>query len=192
MNLFAKTAVAAALLASIGAGAAYAHRDWHRGDRDGMMGQGPMGGPMGGPMMARLCTAKDPITGDRLAARISERLQITDSQKPALKDLQEAFAKSMTDAKALCDEKPDFSTITGRVAFAQKRLSVMAAGLANVRPKLEAFYASLDDNQKDKFNHMGPMGRHRRDGDGRWMDHRGWMNHGGWMDHRGGGWDSED
>jgi LTXXQ motif family protein len=174
MNWLSKTAAATAVLTLVGAGAAYAHRDWyrdwHRGDRGGpMMG----GGRMGGRMLDRLCGSKDPITGERIAARLSDRLNLTDTQKPALKDLQEAFAKSMTDAKTLCDPKPDLSTVTGRVAFAQKRFSVMAAGLANVQPKLDAFYAALDDKQKEHFNHMGPGGHHDG-GDDRWRDRRGW------------------
>jgi hypothetical protein len=172
MNFVAKTAAAVTVLATVGAGAAYAHRDWHRGgDRGGPMGM-MAGGPMGGRMLERLCASKDPITGERIAARLSDRLNITESQKPALKDLQDAFAKSMTDAKSLCNEKPDLATVTGRVAFTQKRLTVMAAGLANVQPKLDAFYAVLDDKQKDTFNHMGPRG-HRHDRGG-WRDHRGW------------------
>jgi hypothetical protein len=168
MNSLSKAAVVTALLATAGAGAAYAQHEWHHGWEGGR-------GPMGGRMLARLCAAQDPITGERFAARLSEHLQVTDTQKPALKDLQEAFAKSMTDAKALCGEKPDLSTITGRIAFAQKRLSVMAAGLANVQPKLEAFYATLDDKQKDEFNHMG----HRH--------HHGWE--GGWREWHGNRWD---
>jgi hypothetical protein len=182
MNWLSKAAAAAALLSVVGAGAAYAHRDWyrdgHRGDRFGPMDR-MGGGPMGGRMLERLCSSKDPITGDRIATRLSDRLNLTDNQKPALKDLQEAFAKSMTDAKSLCDQKPDLSTVTGRVAFAQKRLSVMAAGLANVQPKLEAFYAALDDKQKERFNHMGPGGHRHED---RWRDRRGWDGGHGWDD----------
>jgi hypothetical protein len=174
MNWFSKAAAATAVLTLVGAGAAYAHRDWyrdwHRSDRGSPM-MDRMGGPMGGRMLDRLCASKDPITGERMAARLSDRLNLTDSQKPALKDLQDAFAKSLTDAKTLCDPKPDMSTITGRVAFAQKRFSVMAAGLANVQPKLDAFYAALDDKQKERFNHMGPGGDRHGGGD-RWRERR--------------------
>jgi hypothetical protein len=176
MNTLSKAAVVTTLLAIVGAGAAYAQRDWHRGWEGGR-------GPMGGRMLARLCASNDPITGDRFASRLTERLQVTDNQKPALKDLQDAFAKSMTDAKSLCSEKPDFSTITGRIAFAQKRLSVMAASLATVQPKLEAFYATLDDKQKEEFNHMRPFGHRHRGWDGGWRE---WHGH-GW-DH---GWDGD-
>jgi hypothetical protein len=152
MHRYAKIALLGGIaVASIGAGVAYARHE----------AEGPQ------DRMARMC-ARPPMTGERMAERLTHRLHLTDAQKPALKDLQDAFAKSMADVHALCDGKPDFATLPGRVAFAQKRMAAMASGLAAVQPKLEAFYAGLDQGQKDKMNEMGPMGvggrgHHRRD-----------------------------
>jgi LTXXQ motif family protein len=158
MTLIGRVIAVAALMVTIGAGAAYAQMfNWHSGDE--------MGLPM---MMRRFCESDQPITGERIAEHLSNRLRLTDAQKPALKELQEAFAKSMADAKALCDQTPDFATIPGRIAFAQKRMAAMAAGLSTIQPKLEAFYTALDDKQKEAFNEMGPMGRR----------HHGWDEHG--------------
>jgi hypothetical protein len=153
MHRCAKMALSFGLIAVAGAGVAYARHE----------AEGPQ------KRMARLC-AHPPPTGARLAERLTRRLNLTDAQKPALKDLQDAFAKSMADTHALCDSKPDFATLPGRTAFAQQRMAAMASGLAAIQPKLEAFYGSLDQAQKDKINEMGPLGmggpgraRHGRD-----------------------------
>ena len=75
------------------------------------------------------------------------------------------------DAKALCNETADTTTVVGRLASAEKRTEAMLTLMKTVQPKLEAFYASLDDTQRATFNQMGPRGRFMhpdgtRDGDG--------------------------
>jgi hypothetical protein len=141
MHRYAKIALTLGAIAVAGAGVAYARHE----------AEGPQS------RMARLC-ARPPLTGERIAERLTHRLHLTDAQKPALQDLQQAFAKSMADVHALCDSKPDFATLPGRIAFAQKRMAAMASGLEAVQPKLEAFYAGLDQTQKETINRMGPMG----------------------------------
>ena len=85
--------------------------------------------------------------------RLASRLNLTDSQKAALKDLTDASASADASAKkSLCAEKPDFSTTPGRMAFAEKMADIRLAGLKAVEPKLQAFYDSLDANQKKAFD----------------------------------------
>jgi hypothetical protein len=43
-----------------------------------------------------------------------------------------------------------------RLETIETRLSAMADAIKSVRPSLESFYASLSDEQKAKFNMMGP------------------------------------
>jgi hypothetical protein len=85
--------------------------------------------------------------------RIAKRLNLTDPQKAALKDLANASASANTTAKAsLCADKPDLSTTPGRMAFAEKMVETRLAGLKAVNPKLQAFYDSLDEKQKKAFD----------------------------------------
>lgn len=110
------------------------------------------------------------------ADRLAERLKLTDPQKAAYKDLQDARAKARTDAKAaLCANKPDLSTFEKKLAFRelmmQRRLDTFKA----MEPKLLAFYNTLDATQKPEFEKIERhMMKHRHGG----MMDRGMMEHG--------------
>src|SRR5262249_318470 len=55
--------------------------------------------------------------------RLAKRLNLSDSQKAALKDLADASAAAAASTKtALCAEKPDLSTTPSRMAFAEKMM----------------------------------------------------------------------
>jgi LTXXQ motif family protein len=91
--------------------------------------------------------------------RLAKRLNLTDPQKAALKDLAEASASADTTAKtSLCADKPDLSTTPGRMAFAEKMAEAKLAGLKAVEPRLQAFYDSLDEKQKKAFDTGGRIG----------------------------------
>ena len=178
MTRIGKFLLAGGMLAAIGAGASIAQNP----------AAGPGGGagfeqvdyhmgPMGGHMMQRLCATDGPPKGEHIIDMIAGRLRVTDAQKPALDALQESIAKAFSDAKVLCAENPEMLTPSGKMTGAEKRLEVMLAGLKTVHPKLDAFYATLDDAQKARFNAMGP-GEHHGGGHG-WRDRmRGWFHHG--------------
>ena len=94
-------------------------------------------------MIRAICSSKAtlPANPDRLA----KRLELTDPQKVALKDLSDASASAEDLAKtSLCADKTDLSTTPGRMAFAEKMGETKLAGLKAVEPKLQAFYDSLD------------------------------------------------
>jgi hypothetical protein len=119
-----------------------------------------------------------------MAARIGVRLQLTDAQKAAFKDLQDTRAKAHADAKAaLCASKPDFSSFEKRLAFRgamlQRRLDTFKA----VEPKLLAFYSSLDDKQKKEFEEMREHMMHRMMMEHGWRHHDGGEGGGGHHDH---------
>ena len=128
------------------------------------------GGP-GMRAMEHLCATDQQWTTDRMAERLSDRLNLTEQQKPALQALRDAVAKARGDAKtALCGSKPDMSTLPARMAFMQKRLQARLDGMKAVQPKLEAFYAALNAEQQAEFNHLWHRGMRGRGGDGdrRW------------------------
>jgi Spy/CpxP family protein refolding chaperone len=121
-------------------------------------------------MIARLCGTDQQWTTERMAERLSERLNLTEQQKPALKALQEAVAKAKGDAKAqLCGSAPDLSTLPARMAFAAKRLQARLDGMRSVQPKLEAFYAALTPEQQSELNDLWHHhGMHARGGEDGW------------------------
>ena len=91
--------------------------------------------------------------------RLAKRLSLTDAQKAALKDLNDASASADASArKSLCADKPDLSTTPGRMAFAERMAETRLAGLKAAEPKLKAFYDSLDAKQKKAFDTGGRIG----------------------------------
>jgi LTXXQ motif family protein len=83
--------------------------------------------------------------------RISEVVQPTAAQRPALDELRAASAKAIDMLKVACPK--DLPSIpTGRLAAMESRLQVMLAAVQTVRPALERFYQSLSDEQKARFN----------------------------------------
>ena len=108
-------------------------------------------------LIGAVCGSKatPPANTDRLA----KRLNLTDPQKAALKDLADASASAAASTKTtLCGDKPDLSTTPGRTAFAEKMAETRLAGLKTIEPKLQAFYDSLDAKQKKAFDTGGRVG----------------------------------
>ena len=108
-------------------------------------------------MISGICSseATPEVSTDRLASR----LNLTNPQKAALKDLADASASADASAKkSLCADKPDFSTTPGRMAFAERMAETRLAGLKAAEPKLKAFYDSLDPKQKKAFDTGGRIG----------------------------------
>jgi len=107
-------------------------------------------------MVRAVCSREaTPAAGERLA----RRLNLTDVQKSALKDMTDAFASANASAKkSLCTDKPDLSTTLGRMAFAEKMAEIRLAGLKAIEPKLQAFYDTLDASQKRAFDTGGRIG----------------------------------
>jgi LTXXQ motif family protein len=48
-------------------------------------------------------------------------------------------------------------TPVGRLDAVKTRLEAMVDAMNTIRPKLQAFYSSLRDEQKARFNTMGPQ-----------------------------------
>jgi hypothetical protein len=104
---------------------------------------------------ADVCSDDAAQLADWPIERISEVVQPTDAQRPALEELRVASAKAIDMLKAGCPK--DLPSIpTGRLAAMQSRLQVMLAAVQIVRPALERFYQSLSDEQKARFNAVAP------------------------------------
>jgi hypothetical protein len=117
---------------------------------------------------AEVCSNQAPELTDWPIEGISEVVQPTDAQRPALEELRAASAKAVDMLRSGCPK--DLPSIpTGRLAAMESRLQVMLAAVQTVRPALERFYKSLSDEQKARFNAIAPAddpnaaGKDRRD-----------------------------
>ena len=108
-------------------------------------------------MIEGMCKSK--ATPPDNTDRLSKRLNLTETQKAALKELTDVSAAGAAVAKTtLCGEKPDLSTTPGRIAFSEKMMETRLASLKTIQPKLQAFYDSLDAKQKTAFDTGGRVG----------------------------------
>ena len=154
MNRLSKIAVIAAVAAIASGGVAYAN--W------GDMPRGPMGPGRGGLMVDRLCGADVAYRVGQIGDRLAGRPNLTDAEKTTFKDLEDTVTQALTDAKAMCTQKPDFATVTGRLDFAAATTEARLVAIKAIQPKLDAFHASLDDGQKKILEGFGADHRHGR------------------------------
>ena len=87
--------------------------------------------------------------------RIEEVVQPNAQQQQAFDDLKKAAAEAADQLKASCPSAMPLTPVA-RLDAAAARLKAIVDAMNIVRPKLESFYASLSDEQKARFNTMGP------------------------------------
>ena len=121
-----------------------------------MMGPGMMGwGGRGG--MGMLCDPRAAGLAEWRMERIERLVQPTEAQKTALNNLRTASTKAAEQIAAACPRELPASP-TARMELMEKRLEVMLAAMKTVRPAFDAFYATLNDEQKARLNTGGPRG----------------------------------
>jgi hypothetical protein len=101
------------------------------------------------------CGAAQAATVAWPADEIEARLHPTDTQRAALKALQDAAVGAEDRLKTAC-QPADLATPTARLEAISKRLDVMMQSVKSVRTALEDFYATLNDEQKAQFEAIGP------------------------------------
>ena len=122
-----------------------------------MMGSGMMGGTgfLGGPGM--MCNPQAAgLAGWRLR-QVERAVNLSDAQRKALDDLHAPSAKAAETIAAACPTDIPV-TSAGRLAFMEKRMEAMLQAIKAVRPAFDAFYNSLDDEQKARLDRSGPRG----------------------------------
>jgi hypothetical protein len=98
-----------------------------------------------------LCTGRTAGLTEWPIERIAQAVEPDDGQRAALDDIKNAAANALDVLKAACPtELP--STPIGRIAAMHQRLEAMLQAVRMVRPALEKFYQSLNDEQKARFN----------------------------------------
>ena len=106
------------------------------------------------PDLSQVC-GEQTVKGMVPTERLTQSIKPTDAQRTALDALNDAANKAADYLKANC---PLDQTLTppGRVAAMEKRLNAMMEAIKIVQPALENFYGSLTDEQKARFNQLGP------------------------------------
>jgi hypothetical protein len=88
---------------------------------------------------------------------IERKLDLDSEQKRLLDDVRDAAKKAADVFKTSCPARYAFPvTPPGRLRAMTARLQATLEAVQTVRPPLEAFYNSLSDEQKGRFNELGP------------------------------------
>ena len=90
-------------------------------------------------------------------AEIERKVGVNADQKQLLGDVRKASQEAAATFKASCPTENAFPlTPPGRLDAMTARLEATMQAVQTVRPPLEAFYNSLSDEQKERFNQLGP------------------------------------
>jgi hypothetical protein len=93
-------------------------------------------------------------------AEIERKVGLDAEQKRLLGAVRDAATQAASVFKASCPAENAFPlTPPGRLRAMTARLDATLEAVQTVRPALEAFYNSLSDEQKERFNEIGPKGR---------------------------------
>src|SRR5262249_14719137 len=86
---------------------------------------------------------------------IAQTVEPDDTQRALLDDVKAATAQALETLKTSCPtELPN--TPGGRIEAMHARIVAMLQAVRTVRPALEKFYQSLNDEQKARLNALGP------------------------------------
>src|SRR5919201_677452 len=147
---------------AVGYGGTYASVGAPQGERGGYARGGSArgrsaarGNADGGSIEADLCSGQTAGLTDWPIERISQTVEPNEDQRAILDELRDATAQALGQLKAACPTALP-STPTGRIEAMGQRLDAMLAAVRTVRPVLEKFYNSLNDEQKERFNRLAP------------------------------------
>jgi histone H3/H4 len=104
---------------------------------------------------ADLCSGQTAGLTDWPIERIAQTVEPNDAQRAILDELKGATAKALDILKTACPTALP-STPTGRIEAMRQRLDAMLAAVRTVRPVVEKFFQSLNDEQKARFNALSP------------------------------------
>ena len=111
--------------------------------------------------LAEMCSQSARHFTELPSEQIQQTIQPNDKQRSELEALKASSSKAAEILNGTCPSQTP-STPTARLDAMAKRLDAMSTAVKTMRPALQAFYASLDDEQKARFNTM--TGRSQRQG----------------------------
>jgi hypothetical protein len=100
---------------------------------------------------AQICSGEASGLTDWPIERIAQQVGPDDMQQTLLDQLKDATAKAVNLLQGACPTDLP-STPTGRLTQMRQRISSMLQAVQLVRPALDRFYQSLNDEQKERFN----------------------------------------
>jgi len=118
---------------------------------------GPAPAPVRYATVSQLC--KQPGSGVTAwpIAEIEKKVGLNDEQKQLLADMQREAKQAAEAFKISCPAENAFPlTPPGRLAAMTGRLQATLDAVDAVKPALNKFYDSLSDEQKERFNEIGP------------------------------------
>jgi hypothetical protein len=116
------------------------------------MGSGMMGpGILGRGGFRRICDAGAAGSAGWRTDRVEQALNLTDAQRAKFDEFKAASEKATETVRAACPSETPSTTI-GYMQAMEKRLDAISGAVKTVRPSLEAFYATLSDEQKAKLD----------------------------------------
>lgn len=124
-------------------------------DRPGYM-MGP--GMVDRQQLGRMCSPRAAGFAEWRLDRLERIVKPTAAQRAKFDEFKLASNKAAETIRAACSTDIP-TTMVGRMEAMEKRLDAMLQAVKTVRPALEAFYATLSDDQKASLN-VGP-GRNR-------------------------------
>src|SRR5262249_10902273 len=104
-----------------------------------------------GSATTQICSGDARGLTDFPIEQISRQVQPTPDQQKLLDDLKAGTDKAVQILQSACpNDLP--ATPTGRLAAMRVRVQAMLEAVRSVQPTLDTFYASLSDEQKERFN----------------------------------------
>jgi hypothetical protein len=105
--------------------------------------------------LAMLCGPRSENVASLPEQRIEQALRPNAQQQGVFEELKKVSVNARKDLQASCPAQTP-QTPLARLDAIRTRLSAMVEALKAVRPKLKEFYASLNDEQKARFNILPP------------------------------------
>ncbi len=124
-----------------------------------MMGPGMMGpGMMGRGGFGLMCSPAAAGFAEWRVDRLEQAIKPTDAQRAKFDELKTASNKAADIMRSACPT--DFpKTAVARIEVMEKHADAMLQAIKTVRPAMEAFYATLSDEQKTKLDSNTGRGR---------------------------------
>jgi len=115
--------------------------------------QGPA--MLGSSNLTVSCTQPEGGLTNLPVQRIEQLVGPNAQQQNALNELKKASENAASGLQASCPNQMP-QTPAARLDAIEKRLGTMVDALRTIRPKLDEFYSALSDEQKARFNSLGP------------------------------------
>ena len=104
---------------------------------------------------AEWCGSTAPGLTDWPLDDIAAAIEPTAEQRALLDELIRVSDKAAQDLRAACPRTVPVTPI-GRLETMEQQLAALRTAVRTVRPALDKFYASLSDEQKERFNELAP------------------------------------